>query len=86
MTSPMQGKVALITGGSKGIGRATCIALAKLGASIVITYSSDANAANELVKQLGEANAIAVKADAGSLEGAEKTIQAAIEKFGRLDV
>lgn len=82
----LAGKVALVTGGSKGIGRATCLALAKAGASVVINYSSDAGSANELVKQIGEKNAYGVKADASSVEGAEQMVKAAIDHFGKLDV
>lgn len=85
MTS-LNGKVALVTGGSKGIGRATCIALARAGASVVINYSSDATAANELVKEIGSKHAYAVKADAGSVQGAEAMVKATIDHFGKLDI
>ncbi len=82
----LNGKVALVTGGSKGIGRATCLALAKGGASVVINYSSDSSAADELVSQIGSDRAISVKADAGSVEGAEQMVKATMEKYGQLDV
>lgn len=82
----LAGKVALVTGGSKGIGRATCLALAKAGASVAINYSSDASAADELAKQIGEKYAFGVKADAGSVEGADQMVKATVEKFGRIDI
>ena len=82
----LNGKVALVTGGSKGIGRATSLALTKAGASVVINYSSDSGSADELVKEIGDSHAYAVKADAGSIEGAEKMVRAALDKFGKLDI
>lgn len=82
----LNGKVALVTGGSKGIGRATCLALAKAGASVVINYSSDSSSTDELVQKIGDNQAYAVKADAGTVEGAEKMIKAALDKFRELDV
>ena len=79
-------KVALVTGGSKGIGRATCLALAKAGAFVVINYSSDSSSAEQLVKEIGEKRAHAVKADAGSVKGAEQMVKATLDRFGKLDV
>ena len=86
MSSSLNGKVALVTGGSKGIGRATSLALAKAGASVVINYSSDASAAEELVKEIGSKHAHAVKADASTLQGAEEMVEATFNKFGSLDI
>ncbi len=82
----LAGKVALVTGGSKGIGRATCYALAKAGASVVVNYSSDASSADAVVKEIGQERALAIKADAGSVEGAEQMVKSALDRFGRLDV
>jgi len=59
--SQLSGKVTLITGGFKGIGKATAQALAKQGAQMVINYSSDSSAADELVKEIGGDCALAVK-------------------------
>ena len=63
----LTGKTALITGGSKGIGAAAALLLAKNGANVAINYSSDASAAEEIVKQIGGDRSIAIKGDAGSL-------------------
>lgn len=84
--SSLTGKVALITGASKGIGRAVALRLAQEGASIVINYSRDAAPAEELVKQIGADRALAVQADAGAVPEIEKLVQAAVAKFGKLDV
>jgi 3-oxoacyl-[acyl-carrier protein] reductase len=83
---PLTGKVAIITGASKGIGKATAIRLAKDGAKVVINYSSGAEAAEETVKVIGSDNAFAVKADAGNVEAIGQLVDATIEKFGRLDI
>ena len=82
----LEGKVALVTGGSKGIGRATCMALAKAGANIVVNYSSDSASADAVVKEIGSQSAITVKADAGSIEGAETMVKATLDHFGSIDV
>ena len=82
----LNGKVALVTGGSKGIGRATCQALAKAGASVAINYAGDTSSADALVKEIGSKRALAVQADAGSVQGAEDMVKATIDRFGRLDI
>ncbi len=87
MSQPLSGKVALITGGSKGIGKATSQALHKLGAKIVVNYGRDSAAADAFVKELGgESQAVAIQADAGSISGVEKLVDEAVSKYGKLDI
>ncbi|KAH8787825.1 hypothetical protein F5883DRAFT_530956 [Diaporthe sp. PMI_573] len=82
------GKVALVTGGSKGIGRAVSLALAKVGASVVVNYSSDAGAAEEVVKCIssGPGKAVAIKADVSSVAGVEDLVSKTVSQFGKIDV
>jgi 3-oxoacyl-[acyl-carrier protein] reductase len=85
---PLQDKVALITGGSKGIGAATAIALSRLGCLIAINYSRDASAAETLInKSLGGPDrAIAIQADASTLPGIKKLIDAVVARFSKIDI
>jgi 3-oxoacyl-[acyl-carrier protein] reductase len=86
MVTPLLGRVAIITGGSKGIGRAIARALAAAGAAVVINYASDAKSATEAAKEIGKDRALAVQADASTLQGVEAIVNATIERFGRLDI
>ena len=78
-------KVALITGGSKGIGAATARLLRSQGWTIVVTYSSDAGAADKLVQELGAETALAIKSDAGKVADIEPVLDQILKKYGRLD-
>ncbi|KAL1843858.1 hypothetical protein VTJ49DRAFT_7209 [Mycothermus thermophilus] len=81
-----QGKVALITGASKGIGRATVERLAADGASVVINYLSDHASAEELVASIGADRALAVQADTSKLPDVERLVDEAVAKFGHIDL
>jgi glucose 1-dehydrogenase len=84
----LTGKVAIVTGGNTGIGKAVVLALAEAGANIVIDYVSNEEAEEELEKRvaaLGD-KAIGVEADVSKVEDLERLIAAAIDAFGRLDV
>lgn len=84
--SSLAGKVALITGGSKGIGAALSERLASLGASVALNYSSDSSAAEAVVTKIGSNKAFAIKADASTVAGAEAMVQATVDKFGKIDI
>jgi 3-oxoacyl-[acyl-carrier protein] reductase len=81
-------RVAIITGASRGIGRATALALAAEGANVVVNYASSSAAADEVVKAITDAggNAIALQADVSKLEQVDALINHTLEKFGRVDV
>ena len=84
----LEGKVAIVTGGSRGIGRAIAEDLAKHGAKVVVNYNSNADAANEAVaaiEALGS-EAIAVQADVSDFDQAQALAKAATEKFGQVDI
>ncbi|CAD6442201.1 641ca948-160c-43c6-8a36-4fea55e5deb0 [Sclerotinia trifoliorum] len=82
----LAGKVVLVTGGSKGIGRAICFRLASQGAEIVINYSNDSSPANEVALLIGEENATTIKADAGNIEEISKLVDATIAKYAKIEL
>lgn len=84
----LKDKVALVTGGSRGIGRAICLELAEQGAKVVVNYAGSQGAAEEVVALIKEkgGEAIAVQGDVALYADAEKMIGATTEAFGRIDI
>ncbi|KAF2101044.1 NAD(P)-binding protein [Rhizodiscina lignyota] len=85
-SSGLNGKVALITGGTKGIGLAVAQRLAKDGALVAVNYGSDKKAADEVVHHIGADRCIAIQADAGSVAGVAKIVEETVKKYGRIDI
>jgi len=81
----LEGKVALITGGSAGLGRVTARLFAEEGAKVVITDVSDGSEAVAEIEAAGS-EVLFVKADVSKAADAENMVQAAVDRFGRLDI
>lgn len=84
----LKGKRAIVTGGSRGIGKAIVAELASNGCSVVFTYQSSEEAAKQIECELSkdDVKVMAFKADAASFQEAEKTIQFAVENLGGVDI
>ena len=88
MAEDLEGKVAIVTGGNSGIGKAVVLALAAKGARVVIDYVADEQATEDLERQiagLGEMS-VGVKADVSKVEDLQRMIDTAVSTYGRLDV
>ena len=83
-----EGKTAVVTGGSRGIGRAVCLELARGGANVVLCYAGNEAAAQETVQAVEAlgAKALAVHCDVSDAAGVDGLVKAAVETFGRIDI
>lgn len=79
-------RVVLVSGASKGIGKAIALRAGREGAFVVVNYNSDAQGATDVVAELGAENAIAVQADISQPSEVERLIQQSIQRFGKIDV
>ena len=84
----LMGKVALVTGASRGLGKAIALQLAKEGAQVVVNYAKSAEKAREVVATIQSAggNALTMQTDVSNFEEVEKMVDAIYEKFGRIDI
>lgn len=84
----LKGKTAVVTGASRGIGRAIAIKLAKLGANVVVNYRNNVGAVQEVVKEIEAlgVKTLAVQADISSYGDVENMMKKCIEEFGTIDI
>lgn len=84
----VRGKTAIVTGASRGIGRAIAVQLADLGAKVVVNYSRSSQEANAVVKQINEkgGEAVAIQADLSTVAGVKLLFQKTIEAFRKIDI
>lgn len=88
MCKTLENRVAVVTGASRGIGRAIALELARRGARVVVNYQHSAEAADEVVAAIAAEGgvAMAVQADVSNLEQAQALIQAALDAYGQIDI
>jgi len=88
MNITLENQVAIVTGGSSGLGRAICLAFGQAGAKVVVNYRRDGKAAAEAVAQIEQAGgtALAVQADVGEEADVERLFAESIERFGAVDI
>jgi 3-oxoacyl-[acyl-carrier protein] reductase len=82
----LSGKVALVTGGSRGIGQATVRAFVEAGGRVLFNYEKAQTEASKLVQELGPENAEAIACNLSGTDTARQLVAAAVDRFGRLDI
>ena len=85
MTLDLSGKTVLVTGGTRGIGRAIVDASSAAGANVAFTYRSSSQAADALAAEIGADRALALQADAASADDAAAAVEAVLDKWGAID-
>jgi 3-oxoacyl-[acyl-carrier protein] reductase len=85
---PLTDRVAIVTGASRGIGRAIAIALGQVGVKVVVNYASSRSAADEVVElvQSQGSEAIALQGNVAQADDVERLVQQTLEKWGRIDI
>jgi len=86
ITLSLQDKVAVVTGGSRGIGAATVKMFVAAGARVMFNYQKDKRAADKVVRACGKESCAAMRADLGDTAAARRLIDATVRRFGRLDI
>jgi 3-oxoacyl-[acyl-carrier protein] reductase len=86
MNLSLSGKVALVTGGSRGIGQATVRAFVAAGGRVMFNYEKAQREAAELVQELGPENSAAIACNLSGTDTARQLVEAAVDRFGRLDI
>jgi 3-oxoacyl-[acyl-carrier protein] reductase len=88
MAGPLDGQIAVVTGGGRGIGKACSLELAKAGATVIINYTNDQASANATFMEIIQAGgqALVVRADVSDPEAAKSLIDSAIESYDKVDI
>jgi 3-oxoacyl-[acyl-carrier protein] reductase len=88
MDLQVKGKVALVTGAARGIGRGIALTLAQEGTRVCVNYVNRVDAAEEVVRAIRDADgeAVSIQADVGRFEDAERLVKATVDHFGRIDI
>jgi len=86
--SLLRGRVAIVTGGARGIGRATVLRLAEAGADVVINYARNEEAAEEVARRAREfgVRALPLRADVSEVDQAAALVERTVEQFGKVDL
>jgi 3-oxoacyl-[acyl-carrier protein] reductase len=84
----LKGKVAIVTGGSRGIGRAIATTLAAAGATVVVNYKGNQSAADEVVRAIeaAEGQSLAVQADISKPDEVERLFKTTLDRYGKIDI